>query len=286
MKISIISINYNNRSGLEKTIQSVLAQTAFDKIEYIVIDGASIDGSVEVINRHKVSIDVAISEPDNGVYHAMNKGISHATGDYLLFLNSGDSLHDNTVIEKVLSQLIGDLVIGQVMLVPERHIAWNDIKFPLTLWGFVEGGPVPHQGTFIKRTLFDKELYDERYKIVSDWKFFMNQVVFNQCTVTPIRLIIADFESGGISSDRYACDLEREAVLKEILPPAIYKDYQRFVYGKQYTGDTYDSFFTSLKKYNRRCARIIYKGSVFIVKIMSHVYKSLAFSRHYPLKYL
>ena len=285
MKISIITINYNNKIGLENTILSVISQSVYDIVEYIVIDGASTDGSVDVIHKYKPQLAYAVSEPDKGIYNAMNKGVSHATGDYLLFLNSGDCLHDNTVVERVLSQLVGDLVIGQVMMVPEKCVAWADIKFPLTLWGFVEGGPVPHQGTFIKRSLFDQELYDERYKIVSDWKFFMNQVVFKQCTVTPIHLIIADFESGGISSDKYACDLEREIVLKEMLPPAIYQDYQRFLYGEQYTGDIYDCFFTSLRKYNKRCAKLIYKETVFIVKILSHFYKSLVFSRQYPSKY-
>ena len=282
MKVSIITINYNNRDGLRKTIESVVNQS-YAEIEYIVIDGGSADGSVGVIKQYEDSISYWVSEPDKGIYNAMNKGITQASGDYCLFLNSGDSLHNSTVIENVISQLEGDLVIGQVMIMPERRVAWADVKFPLTLYGFVEGCPVPHQGTFIKRTLFNQELYDERYKIVSDWKFFMNQVVFKQCSVNPIQLTVSDFESGGISSDRYACDLEREAVLKELLPPAIYQDYQKFVYGGNYSGDAYDRFFSSLKKYNKRCAGWVYAIVLSSVKALSLFFKSLSFSQGYHI---
>ena len=283
MKVSIVTINFNNREGLQKTIESVVNQS-YKGIDYIVIDGGSVDGSVDIIRQYEESISYWVSEPDKGIYNAMNKGIAHASGDYCLFLNSGDSLHDSTVIENVISLLVGDLVIGQVMIMPERRVAWADVIFPLTLYDFVEGGPVPHQGTFIKRTLFDEESYDEQYKIVSDWKFFMNQVVFKQCAVTPIQLTVSDFESGGISSDRYACDLEREAVLKELLPPAIYQDYQKFVYGENYSGDTYDRFFSSLKKYNKRCARWVYAMVLSLVKVLSPLFKSLSFSQLYHLK--
>ena len=91
LKISIITINYNNKSGLEKTIESVLQQT-YDNIEYLVIDGNSTDGSKDVIKKYKHRISYWVSEPDSGIYNAMNKGGTKATGDYLLFLNSGDVL--------------------------------------------------------------------------------------------------------------------------------------------------------------------------------------------------
>ena len=99
MKLSIITINYNNQEGLKKTIESVVSQTMRD-FEWIVIDGGSTDGGKEIIEQNKQCLDYWCSEPDKGIYHAMNKGIRASHGDYLMFLNSGDSLYDNKVIER------------------------------------------------------------------------------------------------------------------------------------------------------------------------------------------
>lgn len=99
MQLSIITINRNNAAGLRRTIESVVSQTAFNQIEYIVIDGASTDGSKEVIMEFADKLTYWISEPDTGIYNAMNKGIKVATGEYCQFLNSGDWLAENKVIE-------------------------------------------------------------------------------------------------------------------------------------------------------------------------------------------
>ena len=103
-KISIITVNYNDREGLKKTIESVINQTWQD-FEFIIIDGGSTDGSREVIEQYKDKIDYWISEPDKGIYNAMNKGIKAASGEFLLFLNSGDRLIDKNITEKVISKL-------------------------------------------------------------------------------------------------------------------------------------------------------------------------------------
>ena len=112
MKYSIITINYNNRDGLENTIKSVINQTCQD-FEYIVIDGGSTDGSVDVINKYADKIDYWISEPDKGIYNAMNKGILRAHGEYLNFMNSGDYFYDNEVLEKMYSCCVNDMVVGK-----------------------------------------------------------------------------------------------------------------------------------------------------------------------------
>ena len=104
-KLSIITINKNNAIGLEKTIQSVINQTYFDKIEYIVIDGLSTDGSSMIIDKYKDYFSYWVSEEDNGIYDAMNKGTNVATGEYLLFLNSGDVLYHNNIIKEVYNEL-------------------------------------------------------------------------------------------------------------------------------------------------------------------------------------
>lgn len=114
-KLSIITINYNNKSGLEQTIKSVVNQNAEKHTEYIIIDGGSNDGSLDVIDENKEHFSYWCSEKDNGIYHAMNKGVAHATGEYLLFLNSGDFLEPE-VIATVLNELTGtDIIYGDII---------------------------------------------------------------------------------------------------------------------------------------------------------------------------
>ena len=115
-KLSIITINLNNKDGLRKTIESVISQT-FEDFEYILIDGASTDGSVEVISQFETRLKYWISEPDNGIYHAMNKGIKKAKGDYCLFLNSGDYLDNSTILECIFeSNHKEELLYGNFMI--------------------------------------------------------------------------------------------------------------------------------------------------------------------------
>ncbi len=284
-KISIITINLNNLLGLTKTVQSIVCQDYLN-IEYIVIDGGSSDGSAEFIQSHQNCMSFWVSERDKGIYQAMNKGIVHATGDYCLFLNSGDCLHSASSISEFVSKLSGeDLLMGRVKCIPSGRIAYSDINYPLSMLDFYMGCPVPHPACLIKRTLFDKHLYDEELLIVSDWKFFLKAIVFERSSYKIVNTVVTDFEEEGVSSNRQKCNVEREKVLQEILPPALLLDYKRFENGMDYVGDVYDTFFSDLRKNNRRCARLIYASSVFVVKILSHLYKSLFFSRQYPARY-
>lgn len=283
LKISIVTINYNNKNGLKRTIESVISQT-YPFIEYIVIDGNSTDGSKEVIEKYKNRISYWVSEPDSGIYNAMNKGVEKATGVYLLFLNSGDCLHsDSTITDNICYLETGeDLIMGQVKLIPSGKLGWDDILYPLTMKDFYEGGPIPHQACFIKNSLFKDLRYDEHLKIVSDWKFFMQVIVFKKCSYKIVKSLISDFEEGGLSADRYLCDKERNLVLKELLPDAILADYVEFSNGKGYVENQYNSFFIALKKYNYRYSKLVYMLSVFVTKIISLVKPSLRFSRDYP----
>jgi glycosyltransferase involved in cell wall biosynthesis len=199
VKFSIITINLNNKIGLEKTIKSVISQN-LSNFEYIIVDGKSIDGSAEILNLYSKSINIIISEKDGGIYEAMNKGIQNATGDYLLFLNSGDVFFSSDVLSKVSgSNLQSDLIIGKIKIAEIVH------SFPSTLtkFFFLQYG-IAHPSTFIKRELFLKfGLYNQENKITSDWEFFFKVLFKFKSSYNFIGIIVADFDPSGISSNPY-----------------------------------------------------------------------------------
>lgn len=227
-KISIITVNYNNADGLRETIKSVMEQS-YDAIEYIVVDGASTDGGVEVLESFRPNLAHALSEKDAGIYNAMNKGIKLATGDYLLFLNSGDKLIGPRIIEEVVAQgLPADLVYGDLKFFDEvKAWTWN-LPDKLTFRFFYDS-TLPHPSTFIRRELFDTVgLYDEELKIVSDWKFFMLAVTRHNCSYRHIGQIVSAYNFEGISSkpeNQQAIQVERSKVLAETFPLFI-ADYE------------------------------------------------------------
>jgi glycosyltransferase involved in cell wall biosynthesis len=217
MKLSIITINKDNAPGLEKTIQSVVEQT-FDDFEYIVIDGASSDGSVEIIKKYADRITYWVSEPDAGIYNAMNKGIKKAQGDYCLFLNSGDYLINSNTIKDVFEE------IGNC---PESDIYYSDhqnqdntiIFLPRLLnIEFLISYSISHPNSIIKNELFLKHgFYNENFEIVSDWAFFLSEFWIHKSRFTYIKTHIALFDANGISSTQVEKDhLERELVLDDM----------------------------------------------------------------------
>lgn len=282
MKVSIITVSYNNVDGLIKTAFSVFAQSYSD-IEYIIIDGGSRDGSKEFLEENSSRIDYWVSEPDSGIYNAMNKGVAQASGDYLLFLNSGDTLYSDTVLQEVSSYLDGtDLIMGRVRIVPSGRIGWDDIPYPITLMDFIKGGPVPHQATFINRRLFDKRLYDERLRIVSDWKFFLQSICFDNCSYKIIDCIVSNFEEGGISANRERCDEERTKVLQDVIPPSIRADYRLFLSGEKSDPSRYEEFFKVLERY--KYGRIVYSISVLFVRFVGLFKRSARFAKRFPVR--
>lgn len=281
MRISIITINFNNREGLSKTIESVVNQT-YNNIQYIVIDGGSTDGSVDVIKAYADKIDFWVSEPDRGIYNAMNKGIDVAEGEYCLFLNSGDYLFDEKVIELITPNLgLEDFVIGRILFLDSD--TYSFVKYPISMLKFYNSS-IPHPATFIKKELFLSEKYDEDLKIVSDWKFFLKKIVIEECSYKIIDNIIACFNSDGISScNKLLVEEEREKVLQELIPTAIRMDYFHFTKGEGYLETNYDKFFLKLRQYNY--ASIIYKFSLILVRLISLVRPSAKFARKIPYNY-
>jgi glycosyltransferase involved in cell wall biosynthesis len=238
MKLSIITINFNNREGLKKTIESVIAQK-FTDYEYLIVDGGSTDGSLDVIKQYADSISWWVSEPDEGIYDAMNKGILQAKGDYCQFLNSGDSLYSETVLENVFKENYAeDIVTGnfieqyanKTVLRKGRVYARQQEGKSLTLFDLFAGS-LSHQSTFIRRTLFDRYgLYDVHYKIASDWIFFLKTIGLNNVEVKHIDIIIVYFNMDGISNTELSLSVrERTDILKSLLPSVIFEDYLHFI---------------------------------------------------------
>ncbi|WP_348810442.1 glycosyltransferase family 2 protein [Flavobacterium maritimum] len=215
--LSIITINRNNSQGLKKTIESVVNQI-FDDYEYIVIDGASTDNSIEIISENEASINYWVSEPDNGIYNAMNKGIKRAKGEYVYFLNSGDIFYKNNVIAEIFNiKQTADFLYGGIC------IKFRMMEFKMlppkkiSLYYFIYNG-LYHQSTFTKRELFSElGLYDDSLKIAADYKFIFTayNVFFKQIKVLPE--VIAIYDPYGISSNKEYAEIhkhEKEAVFK------------------------------------------------------------------------
>ncbi len=224
MKFSIITINYNNKEGLRKTIESVVRQS-FKDYEYIVIDGGSTDGSVEVIKENASHIDYWVSEPDKGIYNAMNKGILQAHGEYLNFMNSGDCFHSLMVLSDVWNFQKGeDMLIGGCMN-PDTKKVHIFGEGPISLL-YLMKNTINHQATFYRRKLFDKRLYDESYHIQSDCKFNFLSLIFDNCSAGIMDLIVADYDYTGLSAAKPdLVEDEWQRLLHELFPKRVLIDY-------------------------------------------------------------
>lgn len=213
MKISIVTINYNNANGLAKTLESVACQTYAD-IQHVVVDGNSSDGSKEILETYTFANAVKISEPDSGIYNAMNKGVRNASGDYLLFLNSGDSLRSKDVIQSMIPVLKGgkDLYYGDLAMQSEKSEQIRKYPDTLSFYYFFHAGSLPHPSLFFKKVLFETVgLYREKFKIVADWDYYVNAIFKYQASYEHTDIIVSNFDTYGISSNPE----HRKLVLKE-----------------------------------------------------------------------
>lgn len=215
--LSIITINFNDAEGLRKTMDSVFGQT-FKDYEFLIIDGGSNDNSLDYIKQEALRITYWVSENDDGVFNAQNKGIKIAKGDYLLFLNSGDILNGNDALKDFTSHknFQGDIIYGDYKFDQGEKVYAGD----LTMYYFMKTS-LPHQSTLFKRTVFDQMgYYDEKYRIAADRAFYIKCFVSGQFKFQHIKYLLTVFDLSGLSNDPKFLsekEAEDEAVFKEYL---------------------------------------------------------------------
>ncbi|MEE1069749.1 MAG: glycosyltransferase family 2 protein [Paludibacteraceae bacterium] len=262
MKLSIITINYNNAEGLRKTLASVASQT-YANIEHIIVDGASTDGSVDVIKEYENQLNIThstihllwSSEPDNGIYDAMNRGIRKATGEYVQILNSGDLLAALDVTERMMAALDKTSNIQHSTLengfspaifygnmlksydgktIISRDTCGGKMYTPESFLYFYKG-TLNHDCAYIRRDLFEKYgLYNEDMKICSDWEWYVRAIVLGGEKPIYTNIDVTIFDMNGVSESHgknaELIKKERREYLESILPPAVLHDYDRFAF--------------------------------------------------------
>lgn len=221
LKLSIITVNFNNNEGLKKTLSSLKSQR-FSDYEHIIIDAGSTDNSLETILEYQKNNDHLsfwISEPDKGIYDGMNKGIKHAKGEYLYFLNTGDSLKEN-ILEKIdydgTKYIYGDITL----LKPDGERIDKISPYPIDPISILLKDTICHQACFIHKSLFDNSSYNIDYKIVADWGHIVDNIILKNCSYKHVPLIIVDYDENGFSANLgcSAVFAERHKWLKENIP--------------------------------------------------------------------
>lgn len=225
-KFSIITINFNNKEGLRKTLDSVVCQT-FTDYELIVIDGGSTDGGAALLEEYGKYITFGVSEPDKGVYNAQNKGVQHASGEYCIFMNSGDLFYDSHVLENVSAELKNgiDIAVGDTYFYKdESENRYAYAPEYITLWRVYIG--INHQSAFIKRQLLLENPYDETLKICADWKFWLQELVKNERSYQHLNLIVAQYDLNGVSYNEDTRLAEEHKVMQQLFPQPIVREYE------------------------------------------------------------
>ena len=252
MKLSIITINYNNAAGLKKTLDSVAIQTYTD-FEYIIVDGASSDGSVDIIREYDITSHLSrvpdkvhdfvgcssplasrlkwISEKDTGIYNAMNKGIKMASGEYLLFLNSGDFLVNGNVLAEVFqNDCYSDILCARCNVSDNGKVIWTSNPPEKVTFGTLYLIGLAHQSTFIRKSLFEQYgYYDESYRYNADIEFWYRSIIEHAVSTQRIDVITTDYNLDGISSTESRSVKYKEEMDKILAPYCIFtKDYDFF----------------------------------------------------------
>ncbi|MDA7695789.1 glycosyltransferase [Gammaproteobacteria bacterium] len=258
-KISIITVVFNRKIEFEKTLENILSQT-HTNLEIIIIDGGSSDGTLDVIKKNNDKISYWVSEPDEGIYSAMNKGIEIATGEWINFLNAGDYYYNNDTLKNTFNSLVNeplDLLIGDSVIKYDnfsRDYVNGNIN---EIW---KGAQFIHQSCFIRTGYQKNNLYNEKNVISADFEFFFKSIYLNNITTKNLNTIISVFSAGGLSDNKrvpalisnfrlvleiyrpklkviffYFFLIQKEiykSFLKKILSKNIISKIQKYIYGK------------------------------------------------------
>jgi glycosyltransferase involved in cell wall biosynthesis len=220
--LSVITVVYNNVKHIERTIKSVINQS-YLSIEYLVIDGASTDGTLAILEKYLAKIDILISEPDQGIYDAMNKGLKLAKGDYVLFMNSGDEIFATDTVEKVFNSLaFADIYYGETEMLNgqlesegrRRHQAPEELGFS----SFKYGMSISHQAIYIKKSI--TKPYDSKYQLSADVDWILD-AISKAKTIVNTHQYVAKYLMGGMSKQKH-----RESLLERF---EIFKKYYGFI---------------------------------------------------------
>lgn len=248
--LSIITINFNNVQGLKKTISSVISQT-WKHYEFIIIDGGSTDGSKEVISSFSKNLNYCVSEKDAGIYDAMNKGILQAKGEYLLFLNSGDTLESTHSLTTILPLIDTqkDIIACYCQLENDNKVVKVPQQIQFSSFWYKS---ICHQAVFIKRELFQKiGLYNASLKITADWEFFVKAFFLHNASYQAVPKTLSVIESGGLSSSQSGYEqaqIERKQVYENLFS-GFMNDYIQL---GEYTNSRIHRIIKGIKKIIRK----------------------------------
>ncbi len=217
IKVSIITVCRNSEESIEATIQSVINQT-YPNIEYIIIDGKSTDGTLNIVRKYEEKISKIVSEKDEGIYDAMNKGIRVANGEIIHFLNCGDYFCDNQVIEKIVEVFINNrdcaFIYGDYYLYNENKTEFI-VGYRKNITHIISQG-INHQSTFVRRAVFDYGLFDTSYPIYSDFDWLLNLLIKHQVHILYINIRTIYYLIGGVSDqNRKDFVLERIKIIRK-----------------------------------------------------------------------
>ncbi len=231
MKISIITVSLNSEKTIEGSIKSVLTQT-YPNIEYIIIDGASTDGTQNIIEKYRDKIDYFISEPDSGIFNAMNKGIKAATGDVLYFLNTNDYIFDEKVIEdvvKFLQKTKAKMVFGDMSFIDDNEAEKERRIYSDVDKLFFINECICHQGIFYKREVFDIcGFYNEKFRLTADYDLNLKIIMKHNLKIRYLNRVIAKFTLGGQSNNqnddlKQLANKEKKELLNSYFKPYHFK---------------------------------------------------------------
>ena len=269
MKLSIITINYNNCIGLQRTIDSIVSQTWRD-FEWIIIDGGSTDGSKELIEKYQNHFAYWCSEHDKGIYNALNKGISHCNGGYISCMNSGDTFFENETLEKVFSvERKSDVLYGDTMQIYSDHTRMEHITDKIELYTFYNAN-ICHQSMFIRTEILKEKGFDESYKIAADFSRWV-EAVYDGNSFQYVNLIVSQFDKTGVSSmDKSLLDKEYERAFRKLFPDHVKMSMERIrTYEREYVWDPLIRYYLKPLEKKGNTAQAVTK---FILRILNKVF--------------